>query len=209
MRRPLLVVACSATKVEGGPLSAYELYDGPAYRVLRAAGFPFSGPAIRVRILSAEHGLISAWDLTDPYDRIMDTARAAELGALPEPELRRCLFLPYESRTRSFEHFPASEVFAWGGRLYWGVVRAWEARGIFAHVPGGVTYSSGGIGTQLGQLKRWLQSHRHDSGCTGIRGRSIPVAGLELRAPVLSRGGAGKTTRLAPQGGSADEPQRI
>jgi hypothetical protein len=138
-------------------LCAYERYDGPAYRVLRAAHFPsLVGPSCRVVILSAEHGLISAWRLTDPYDRAMDEARARELTACPENELRRRLFLPYESRHRSFEHFPSSEVFVWGGKLYRSIVLEWEARGIFEGVPGGVSYSSGGIGTQLAQLKAWL-----------------------------------------------------
>jgi hypothetical protein len=109
-------------------------------------------------ILSAEHGLLSAFSSVDIYDRMMDPARATELAEAPEYDLRKALFLPVLATRRraAFEHFPSSEVFVFGGALYRGVVRRWEERGIFADVPGGVAYTSGGIGQQLGQLKRWL-----------------------------------------------------
>lgn len=176
MRRPLLILSCSATKREGrGLISAYERYDGPAYRVLRASGFPSAarGPDTRLRILSAEHGLISCWATIDAYDRLMDAERAEQFATVDEDELCRTLFLPViaSKRRDAFEHFPASEVFVWGGKLYRSVVEAWEARGIFDDVPGGVSYSSGGIGTQLGQLKTWLTDHTPSrSGCMRTTG---------------------------------------
>lgn len=158
MRRPLLIMACSATKLST-PTYAHRLYDGPAYRVLRNSGWPGpQGPSVRVRILSAAHGIMSPWRELAPYDRLMDEARAQELADADTDELLRTLFLPVlaSKRRDAFQHFPASEVFVWGGRLYRQVVQAWEERGLFSGVPGGVSYSAGGIGVQLGQLKRWL-----------------------------------------------------
>lgn len=161
-RRPLLILSCSATKRRGrGAMSAYTRYDGPAYRVLRASGFPGAGgPSCHVRILSAEYGLLSPWSGIWDYDRAMDAERASELADTPECDVLRALFLPVVRKDRSFEHFAASEVFVWGGALYRDVVRAWEERGVFSHVPGGVRYSEGGIGAQLGQLKSWLEARR-------------------------------------------------
>jgi hypothetical protein len=161
MKRPLLILACSATKRTGhGPMSAYELYDGPAFRVLRASGWPHAseGPDCRLVILSAEHGLLSPWSRVWDYDRRMDEARAGELSAMDVQVVRSALFVtvPWSRHRDSFEHLPASEVFAWGGLLYRRVIEKWEEAGVFDAVPGGVTYSHGGIGVQLGQLKRWL-----------------------------------------------------
>lgn len=160
MRRPLLLLACTGRKVESDvEIGALELYDGPSFRTLRASGYPTpEGPRVRVAILSAEHAILSPYSLVRPYDRRMDPERAAELAAIGEYEVRKKLFVPARCRGRSFEHFPASEVFVFGGALYRQVVEAWEAAGVFSDVPGGVSYSSGGIGVQLGQLKRWLQS---------------------------------------------------
>lgn len=160
--RPLLILACSATKRRPrDPVSAYELYDGPAYRVLRASSWPGpEGPDCRVMILSAEHGLISAWHDIEHYDRRMDEARAAELSIVHDEDALMWdlfgRFLRDSRRDEWAEQFPTSEVFVWGGGLYRQVVRALESVGVFDNCPRGVTYSSGGIGVQLAQLKAWL-----------------------------------------------------
>jgi hypothetical protein len=139
------------------------MYDGPGFRVLRSAGFPNTshGPDCRVLILSAHYGLISSWKAIDYYERKLDVARANELSGIGLGTLRDMLFMPVPAaRGRAaFEHFPATEVFVWGGELYRRVVHAWEDRGAFGDVP--VTYACGrGIGDQLQLLKRWLAGTR-------------------------------------------------
>lgn len=168
-KRTLLIMACSMTKLpEPGPLAAYERYDGPAYRVLRKSGWPAAGgPRVGVRILSAEYGLIGAVDPIEDYDRKMDKARALELGQLPLEQLQHA--------TLTWWGAPATRVLVWGGALYRGVVQTWEQRGLFDRTPGGITYSSGGIGTQLGQLKRWLEECREERGWPLALDTSSPV----------------------------------
>jgi len=157
---PWLILACSATKVPGARMmSTYERYDGPAWRTLRASGFPnvYNGPRCRVLALSAQYGLLSAFaDLPD-YDREMDAARAAEMAAMDDGQLRDTLYAQIVTRERTFSHFWTPEIYVWGGKLYRSVVAAWAERGIFGDTP--IEYSSGGIGEQLGQLSRWLRDY--------------------------------------------------
>lgn len=164
---PLLILACSATKADyGREVFALDLYDGPAFRMLRARtpyvpGWRFH----RVLILSAQHGLISPWKLLSPYDRRMDPVRAAELAEAPEGELLPALYGRYHRGRRYptewIENFgPYSRVRIWGGRLYRKVCARWAERGIFREVD--VEYSSGAIGEQLRQLKVWLSGDAHE-----------------------------------------------
>jgi hypothetical protein len=159
--RRLLIVACSQAKTDAPRrVSAYELYDGPAFRIIRKAGFPGPGwPAFtNIRILSAEHGLISPWDSLLPYDRKLDDARAAELAALPLRDVQGALYTPiYDRGAWAGTHFGPwlGGVFMFGGALYRQVVQTWAAAGAFRYGEP-LTYSGGGIGQQLGQLRRWL-----------------------------------------------------
>lgn len=173
MREPLLILSCSDTKLpnqEGQMLSAYERYDGPAYRILRKAGYPTvaKGPHPRVRILSAKYGLLSSFAPVPDYNQRMDEERAAELGELDDAKVIQELFLRHRSMRRSFDHFPASEIFVFGGALYKRVVRRWEERGLLTDIDGvpiPVAYSSGGIGVQLGQLKRFIYARKEVQNC--------------------------------------------
>ena len=147
---PLLILSCSATK-RGLPglMPAVYRYDGPAYRVLRASGWPGSdGPHVRVVILSAYHGPLDPFTPIEDYDVKMDGDRAQVLSQ----------FWPLGKRLLGLLDHPTSEVFVFGGALYREVIQAWGAAGPFEHVPGEVAYSDGGIGTQLGQLTRWLEA---------------------------------------------------
>jgi hypothetical protein len=81
MDRHLIVLSCSATKVEHrDPLPAISRYDGPYYKVLnsciRERGWPRS---LSIAVLSAEYGLIGGLTQIDDYDRRMDERRATEL----------------------------------------------------------------------------------------------------------------------------------
>lgn len=164
MARPLLILSCSARKrPEQRHLFAFERYDGPAWRVLRAAGWPdvLNGPDCRVVVLSAEYGPISSYAQIPFYDRRLDHARAVELAQLPEDRVRKALYHPVPaSRSRdAYQHFPASEVFVWGGAQYRHVVSEWERRGLFDGLQ--VNYCRGrGIGHQLAHLKAWLRDRK-------------------------------------------------
>ncbi|MGE3268871.1 MAG: DUF6884 domain-containing protein [Chloroflexota bacterium] len=76
----LLILRCASTKRPGAaPMPALERYDGPAFRVLRKylRSEPSDPPLIR--IVSAEHGLMSEEQLIEEYDRRMTVERAQEL----------------------------------------------------------------------------------------------------------------------------------
>jgi hypothetical protein len=79
--RHLIVLGCSASKVSAvGVLPAISLYDGPAFRVLRAFLRDYRWPSpLSVAVLSAEHGLIGGLAQIAAYDRRMTPGRAAEL----------------------------------------------------------------------------------------------------------------------------------
>jgi uncharacterized protein DUF6884 len=76
----LVIVGCSAEKAPcAGLLPAIELYDGGCVPQLRARLAASPALRARVRFLSAEHGLITADTPLAPYDRPLDSQRAAEL----------------------------------------------------------------------------------------------------------------------------------
>lgn len=139
----LLIMACSATKADH-PARAIDLYDGPAFRTLRAwmRNVPESEiKDLAVWILSAEHGLIP-WDCElEPYDRRMTMARAEELR-LSVTEKLAALVIQLET----------SEVFLMMGRVYLHAVghSTWAGRTPIDAPPGG-------IGKKLGSLSRWLR----------------------------------------------------
>jgi hypothetical protein len=141
---PLLILACGQRKYPAPePLPAYRRYDGPAYRTLRAAGYPERLPTLRVLVLSAEYGLIPARTPIPDYDRRLDALRASELSAADPAMLHPLIDRP-------------TQVLIWGGASYRNIVHHWQSRGLFADASGPIAHSSGGIGTQLRQLKRWL-----------------------------------------------------
>lgn len=82
MSRRCLIVGCSRTKVDSPqPLPAIQRYDGPAFRVIRRylSHAPEGVKDVGIFVLSAEFGLIAAETEISSYDRLMTTARAAEL----------------------------------------------------------------------------------------------------------------------------------
>ena len=74
-------MGCSATKVESyGELPAISLYDGPAFRTLRAFLRERHWPeTLSVAVLSARHGLIGGLTPIGAYDQRMTRNRAEEL----------------------------------------------------------------------------------------------------------------------------------
>lgn len=143
-----LILACSATKnTVPGRLPALHRYDGPAWRTLRANVSPVEilhGYAeLAVYALSAEHGLIAAETWIADYDRRMTPARAKELEPIVGRQLRELKL--------------AGEIFVYGGADYRRAIG-----GACAYADGlplleRMTFTRGGIGDQLGQLKAWLR----------------------------------------------------
>jgi hypothetical protein len=80
--RRLLILSCSQRKRPYlDPLPAIELYDGPAFRVLRRflRKQPGDAKQLDVFVLSAMYGLIPAERSIAEYDQVMTSRRAAEL----------------------------------------------------------------------------------------------------------------------------------
>lgn len=141
----LLILACSATKRHDiGLMPALDRYDGPSYRTLRRAfaDHPAQRDAPEVLILSAEFGLITGATPIPDYDRQMDATRAAELRAPVGEALATYLAdRRYDAALINLgrDYAPALAITD-RVRLQLGVL----------------TIASGGIGTRLGQLRRWL-----------------------------------------------------
>jgi hypothetical protein len=142
-----VILACSATKRhDTAELAAIARYDGPAWRTLRnnmtcAIAPPFA--------LSAEFGLISAYQEIPNYDRRMTPARARVLVGQVAEQLERFV--------REGKLDPDRETLAFGGGIYRDLLE--DAR----HVAEAaldrtirLEHTSGGIGDQLGQLKAFL-----------------------------------------------------
>jgi hypothetical protein len=140
-----VILACSATKRhDTAELAAIARYDGPAWRVLRtnmtcAIAPPFA--------LSAEFGLISAYQEIPDYDRRMTPARARDLAGVVAEQL--------EAAIRIGRLDPKREILAFGGGVYRHCLQ--EAIAI-AELEGKlrIRFTEGGIGDQLGQLKAFL-----------------------------------------------------
>jgi hypothetical protein len=140
-----VILACSATKRRDvGELSALARYDGPAWRTLRKHLSCVIEPPLA---LSAEYGLISAYKQIPDYDRRMTRARASELVGQVAEQLEDLI------RNGALR----GETFVFGGELYRDLLeqaRQLAQMELRRDIP--LTFSSGGIGEQLGQLKAFL-----------------------------------------------------
>lgn len=106
--RQLVVLGCSAAKTNAeGPIPAINLYDGPAFRVLRAFLRTYRWPdPLSIAVLSAKYGLIGGLAHIVAYDRRMTPDRARELNPTVTATLRKFatdhnrvdLFLGYDYR---------------------------------------------------------------------------------------------------------------
>jgi hypothetical protein len=136
----LLVLACSARKHRTPhPVPAWYRYDGVLFRLCKRLQadrrFP---PDVRIRILSAEHGVLAPESPIPWYDRRLDDARAAEL----RERVTRALCHAVDA-----EH--ASEVYlALGGR-YRAAVGSLPPQVVVRGAPAG-------IGTMQSHLRSWL-----------------------------------------------------
>ncbi len=151
----LLVLGCSLRKrSDDMPLPAIERYDGVAYRVLqrhlRLHPADADAQQLQVWILSAAYGLLEADTLIEWYDQRMTPTRAAELQPQVAPAALHLLSaFPPDSTDAIFVHAGAPYRHALGDT--------------FINDPR-VTYATGGMGSQLSQLKWWLAADADDGG---------------------------------------------
>ncbi|MDH5579869.1 MAG: hypothetical protein OEZ09_15580 [Betaproteobacteria bacterium] len=146
------IIACSATKVHqsGASAPAWCVYDGPAWRTLRAwwrhhpVAHALGEPTVLA--LSAEYGLISASARIAHYDRRMTPARVEILAT-------------DDARERAAELLAGvDDLVVFGAALYVDLARRLIPDRIRWRRAGASESRAGGIGHQLGALRRWLDA---------------------------------------------------
>ena len=139
--KDLLILGCSGTKREtDGVLPAFELYDGPNYRVLRKFLREYQWPQdLSVSVLSAKHALFGALKEIETYDERLTPATAAALS----DKCARVLGKWRDSH--------ASIHLALGKDYLPAIIPALGDR---------ANFFNGGIGEQQGQVKRFLREQR-------------------------------------------------
>jgi hypothetical protein len=147
----LLILSCSKRKRDTeAALPAIELYDGPAFRVLRRYLRASPPDPPQVWILSAEHGLVPRSQPISPYDRRMDPQRAAVL--------RPAITAALENLRPAADGPPGGhpwDVLVCAGRSYAEAMPEW----LTAPPPtASVRWTRGSQGRRLSQLKAWLWS---------------------------------------------------
>jgi hypothetical protein len=147
--RRLLLLACTATKrADPHPIPAIERYDGPSFRTLRKwrAANAAAAEHLDVLILSARLGLIAADALISDYNQRMTRARAAELHEAVDAALTHTLAQrgPY---TATLVHLSRDYLPAIGQSI------------LQTPAYGLVSFTNGGIGVRLSQIKTWLTTN--------------------------------------------------
>lgn len=132
-------MACSATKrPDAGMMPAYDRYDGPMWRTLRAAIGPYPDPAtLQIWFLSARYGFQPARLPIPDYEHRLTGEPATRGNA---EGFARCVY-------------SADAVLFAGGQLYRDVMHSavgWPAK---------ARETSGGIGVQRAQLRAWIEEH--------------------------------------------------
>jgi queuine/archaeosine tRNA-ribosyltransferase len=166
----LLIIACSAKKKQESKLSrAIELYDGPAYRVIKKQlGKRFSQPV--VWIISAKHGLIDADTLIYSYDAKITRENIGELKDSIESFVKR--FAPLDRFDR---------IFIWAGKRYLSLLP--QSLLTFPKT----RVADGYIGQKLNQLKRWSidwrkGQHQKEKSSSFQKRTSIRIRKLDSQA---------------------------
>jgi hypothetical protein len=142
----LIVLACTATKrADPDPLIAIRRYDGPSFRTLRKwqATNPTAAELLDIHILSAQLGLIAADTLISNYNQRMTPNRAVELR---------------QSVCTALAHIVAQQGAYTATLIHLGqnYLPALTLEQVQTAPFGAVTFTAGGIGTRLGQIKAWL-----------------------------------------------------
>jgi hypothetical protein len=127
----LLILSCSATK-KVGTGKAIDIYDGPAFRVVRK--YLTKSDGLDVRIISAKYGIISKDTPIEYYDEKLTLGKAAKLRVRYSREINT-LQSTYK------------DIMIFGSRTYQSVFKNAE-----------IKRTTGKIGEQLSQLREWLYS---------------------------------------------------
>jgi hypothetical protein len=167
-----LLLACTRRKRGStAPIPAIDLYDGPAFRLLRRylRAEPDGANELEVRILSAQHGLLVADDRIVQYDQRLTSERAAQLV----PATREAL-------TRLLAGGRFTEVYVDVGRAYAPLLP--ERRTLQALSPS-VTFGEGSVGRRLAQLHDWLFGAPPPppaAGSSAARASTVTLRGVPL-----------------------------
>jgi len=124
-------------------MPAIELYDGPAFRIVRRYFAESNGKSsLDVLVLSAKYGFLPAHKKIWPYEMRMSKARAQANNARYQSQLRAFM------RGRSY-----GRIFVNLGKDYLG-----GAANLSSTVASDtqVTFATGRIGQRLSQMKNWL-----------------------------------------------------
>jgi hypothetical protein len=150
-RKRLLILSCSARKhVVVDKVTAWELYDGVAFRMIKKMQREGQLPndAVDILILSAQHGLIRPNRKIAFYNRRMTEDLAAQQAPRNVSALRALL---------SKEDY--HEVFVFAGQIYLAAlqpIEAWLPRNVK------LTLAGGGIGRKVQRMREWLLERRCD-----------------------------------------------
>lgn len=125
----LLILSCSQRK-KCERAMAIDLYDGPAFRVVRK--YLKTRDGVDVKILSAKYGLIGQNEVIDTYDQKMTPENTAK-------------YRKRYSREAKILRNAYKDVFIFGGKTYLSVMKAPNFK-----------YSEGNQGEKLKLLKAWL-----------------------------------------------------
>ena len=147
--KPLLVLPCSGPK-RPGQLPAIEKYTGKGIWGLLRARQDWAAIQERINILivSAQYGLLLPNDIVDDYEQPMTASRQASLSASAK-----------HTRTtrQTLERLNPKEIYIALPKAYRAVFETWIEplnASVTIH-----TYSKGaGIGSQRGELTRWLNN---------------------------------------------------
>jgi hypothetical protein len=156
--RRLLIVACSDRKAPGKDLTALARYDGPLYQMLRKlreqSYWVFRG--LDVLILSAKYGLIEVFDHIEDYNQRMTASRTVELLPQVNEKLESIKQkAPFTICQTRYSPGNYEEILVSLGKDYRPAIADIDRH--FPHTS--ITYTSGGIGQQISQVKRWIIEH--------------------------------------------------
>lgn len=160
----LLILACGATKrPDPGLLPAIERYDGPPYRTLRKALRELAQDRHPdILILSAAYGLIRADSPIPTYDRRMTADRARQLR--PQVLATLATHLAVRSYAETLINLGAD------------YMPALPLDAALSLRLGAIHAAAGGIGSRMGQLRRWLHEPARREAAAPAPGRSSPHA---------------------------------
>lgn len=136
--RDLLIIACSARKKHvDRAIPAIELYDGPAYRILRKR-LNGTSNKLAIWVLSAKHGLMWADSPIFWYDKHLENDKLQLIKRDVES------FIERNAKPPSFD-----SIYIWAGKKYL------ETLPPSFLTRSNVKIAKGPIGKKLGQLKSW------------------------------------------------------